>query len=288
MNIILGASGQVGSAIVDFLVTKNVPVKGVIRNPDKAEKLREKGAAVSIADYFDLQALASALKEGETVFVLTPESPASKNVIGDTKNLVENYRSAIQSSQIKKVIGLSSLGAQHASGTGNLQMSYLLEHAFQDLNIQQIFIRPAYYYSNWLPYISTAKDQGILPTFFPVDLKIPMISPIDVAEFIAGIIVDDTEESQIYELLGPEDYSSNDVAFILSGLLNREVKTHQIPETAWEETIRQFGFTEDAARNLIEMIEAVIDGKTRPEQGRTEVIRLSASLKDYLTKHANS
>ncbi|MGV8135774.1 MAG: NAD(P)H-binding protein [Mangrovibacterium sp.] len=57
MNIILGASGQVGSAITDFLTEKKVPVKAVVRDAEKAKKLKEKGAEVAIADYFDLNAL---------------------------------------------------------------------------------------------------------------------------------------------------------------------------------------------------------------------------------------
>jgi NADPH:quinone reductase-like Zn-dependent oxidoreductase len=43
MNIILGASGQVGSAIVDSLVKANVPVKAVVHNREKAGDLKKKG-----------------------------------------------------------------------------------------------------------------------------------------------------------------------------------------------------------------------------------------------------
>lgn len=42
MNIILGATGRVGSAIVDFLTKKKVDVKVVIRNAEKANGLRKK------------------------------------------------------------------------------------------------------------------------------------------------------------------------------------------------------------------------------------------------------
>lgn len=281
MNIILGASGQVGSAIVNFLIKKRDPVKGIIRNTEKEEKLKEKGAEVSIADYFDAEALKLALKDGDTVFVLTPESPTSNDIIGDTKRLLENYRSAIEASHIKKVVGLSSMGAQHSSGTGNLQMSYMLEHAFTNLSVQQIFVRPAYYFSNWLPYLSTVKEQGVLPTFFPVELKIPMISPADVAKFLAEAISDESTDSKIYELTGPESYSSKDIANILTEFFDRDVEAQQIPKPAWKETILQFGFTKNAAKNLIEMIEAVIDGKTLPEKSHTS-IELPTTFRSYL------
>ena len=281
MNIILGASGQVGSAIVDFLIEKGEPVKGVVRDNRKAGDLKKKGAEVSIADYFDVKALKLALKGGDIVFLLTPESPTSEDIIGDTEKLLENYRVAIESSQIKKVVGLSSMGAQYSSETGNLQMSYMLEHAFSALPVEKIFVRPAYYYSNWLAYLSTAEEQGVLPTFFPEQLEIPMVSPIDVAEFLGEIITDESTDPKIYELKGPETYCSNDIADILSEVFSRDVKAYQIPQPTWRETILQFGFTENTAANLIEMIEAVIDGKTLPEENNT-LIELPTTFHSYL------
>lgn len=285
MNIILGASGQVGSAITDFLLQKNLPVKGVIRDAEKADELEKRGAAVYIADYTDLSSLKTALNDGTTVFLLTPENVHSHDLLGDTKSMLENYRLAVESSPIEKIVGLSSIGAQHATGTGNLQMSYMLEHAFAGLPVQQVFIRPAYYYSNWLAYLSTAEKPGILPTFFPVDLKIPMISPIDVARFAADIISNDIEgKSKVYELTGPEMYSAGNVADIMEEALNRDVEPQQIPREHWEETLRQVGFSKDAVNNLIKMSEAVIDGRASPEGRGTDTIEMPTTLKQYLNK----
>ena len=112
MNIVLGASGQVGSAIIDNLLHAKAPVKGVFHSTDKAEKLRSKGVPATVADSFDLPALRSAFQKGDTVFVLTPEPGSSNDVLGDTQKILKNYREAITGSPIKKIVGLSSMGAQ--------------------------------------------------------------------------------------------------------------------------------------------------------------------------------
>lgn len=285
MNIILGASGQVGSALAKKLIEKDEPVRAVIRDKQKTGDLESKGIEVRIADYFDEEALTNAVQGGDLIFLLTPETEKSEDVLGDTKTLLRNYRSAIESSQIKKVVGLSSIGAQHAGGTGNLQMSYMLEHTFDEMFVQQIFVRPAYYYSNWLGYLSTVRNEGVLPTFFPPDLKIPMAPPIDVAKYIADIITGDTEKSQIYELTGPEAYSSVDVAHVLGEILDCKVEAQQIPKNRWEETLQQIDFTEDVTKNLIKMTEAVIDGRARPERQGTNLVELPTTLKQYLREN---
>lgn len=285
MNIVLGASGQIGSAIVDALLKEGKPVKGVCRSPQKADKLKSKGIAVEIADFFDLEALKKAFKGGDTIFLLTPENPSSEDILADTESILKNYREAIRFSGIKKVIGLSSIGAQHQFGTGNLQMSYMLEHTFQDLSVKQIFIRPAYYYSNWMAYFETAKEYGVLPTFFPAELKIPMVAPTDVAAFIAKTMTDEAEQEKVYELVGPVSYSSTDVAHLFGNRLNRKVEAQQIPQGQWSETLKQIGFSTNATDNLIKMIEAVINGKAKPEKEKTDLIKLPTPLESYLEKN---
>lgn len=285
MNVILGASGQVGSAITKNLIKNKEAVRAVIRNPKKTDDLERHGMEVRIANYFDLEALKDAVQDGDLIFVLTPETPKSEDVLGDTQTLLNNYRKAITSSGIDKIVGLSSIGAQHESGTGNLLMSYMLESAFTEIAIPQVYVRPAYYYSNWLPYLSVVKEQGILPTFFPVDQKIPMNSPMDVAEFIAAKIINGIEKSSVYELVGPKSLSSKDVANTFSQVLDRNVEAQQIPRERWKETLLQSGFTNDAAENLIAMTEAVIEEKAKPAGKGSGPVQLKTSLKQYLKEN---
>lgn len=285
MNIILGATGQVGAAIVKNLAEKNVPVRAVIRDAAKANELKKQGAEVGVADYFDSEALKKAFKGGELVFVLTPETGKSKDVLGDTRKILENYRKAIEDAGIKKVVGLSSIGAQYESGTGNFLMSYMLEHAFEQLPITQVFVRPAYYYSNWLPNLPSVKEKGVLPTFYPADLQIPMNSPLDVAEFIARIIAAGADESKIYELEGPESYTSDDVAKSFAEVLGQKVKAEQIPKEKWHETLLKMDFTEDAAQNFIEMTEVVVEGRGKPEGKGANPHKLKTTLKEYFREN---
>lgn len=285
MNIILGASGQVGSAIAKYLIKHKREVRAVIRDPKKAADLERHGIEVRIANYFDLEALKGAVYDGELIFLLTPESPKSEDVLGDTQLLLNNYQRAITSSGINKILGLSSIGAQHESGTGNLLMSNMLENAFTDFQGLQVFVRPAYYYSNWLMSLPVVKAQGILPAFFPVDLQLPMVSPMDVAVFIADKIIGGIDESSVYELVGPENLSSKEVANAFGNVLGRQVEAQQVPQERWKDTLQQAGFTDDAANNLIAMTETVIEGKTKPEGKGANPITLKTTIQQYFKKN---
>jgi len=281
VNIILGATGQIGTMLVDNLLKKGQPVRAVIRNSFKAQELKDRGAEVVIANYFDLQALRKAFHGGNSVFLLTPENPSCENFLNETQTLLNNYRQAILSSKITKLVALSSNGAQHESGTGNLVASYMLEHVFSVLDdIEQIYIRPSYYFSNWLGYLELVKKYGILPTFFPPEMEVPMIAPADVAEFLSSIMVCKKTQQKIYEITGPRAYSSIDIAKIFEDVLNRNVALQQVLPEEWENTLLQAGFSKDGAKNLMLMTKAVIDGKTKNEA--TNPIYFSTDFKEYL------
>lgn len=280
MNLILGATGRVGSMLVANLLKKGQPVRAVIRNSAKAPDLISKGAEVFVADYFDGTTLKSAFQGGSSVFLLTPENPECVDFINESRTIINNYREAIISAKIGKIFGLSSMGAQHQSGTGNLVASYLLEHAFSDLEIEQTFVRPTYYYSNWMGFLELVKEHGILPTFFPPEMKLPMIAPADVAAFLAELMCDAAPHERIYEITGPYAYSSSEIAQIFATVLKRSVTVQQIPPEAWESALLQAGFSKDGAHNLMLMTQAVIDGKTK--NTTPNPIRCATDFKTYL------
>ena len=280
MNIIVGATGQVGSNLIREIKQNGFPVRAVVRNPDK---IIDKTIEARTADLFNVEQLTEAFIDGTTVFVLTPENTASTDIIGDTKRIVENYRKAIQASGIKKIVGLSCVGAHIEGNTGNILMSRILEQGFDNLGIEKVFIRPSYYFSNWLGYFETVRQYGILPTFFPEDLKIEMHSPIDLAKFIAKVLTDKSTSKKrtIYELAGQQKYSSLDVAKTFSKLLDKDVIVQSIATEQWKETLLSVGFTENTATNLSDMTQAVIDGKTIPERPN-DIIKLPTTLEKYM------
>jgi uncharacterized protein YbjT (DUF2867 family) len=282
VNIVLGASGQVGSAIVDRLLALGEPVKAVVRSGGKVDAVRRKGAKVAVADAFDGPALETAFRTGHTLFVLTPETGHSDDVIGDTKKMLAIVKEAVGTSTIRKIVGLSSVGAEHP--VGNLEMSYLLERAFDGMGLRCLFIRPAFYYSNWLRSLAGAKAKGVLPTFYPVDLRIPMASPLDVAAFTAGIMADKAEQPTLFEVQGPTWQSSHEVADTFAELIGRPVVAREMPREEWTAYLAQLGFTEDAAKRFVQMIDVVREGKAVPEDKGAAQVKLETPLRAYLTE----
>ena len=279
MNIIVGATGQIGSHLINELKANGFPVRAIVRNP---EKLSDKTIEARKVDLLNVKEVERAFKGGTTAFVLTPENPTSTDIIKDTKRIVENYKRAIQATGIKRVVALSCIGSQINNNTGNILMSRILEQSLDNLNLEKIYIRPSYFFSNWLNNLNTVEQHGVLPTFFPEDLKIEMNSPVDLANFIAKIMTNpSSEKKRIYELTGQQKYSSVDVANALSRLFNKDVIVQSIPQDKWKESLMSAGFTENTASNLSDMTRAVIANKVIPEYPN-DTIKLPTTLERYI------
>jgi uncharacterized protein YbjT (DUF2867 family) len=280
--VILGAGGQVGSMIVSNLAEKNITPKAIVRNKSKEEKLKKLGAKVCICDLFDCNELEKVVSDGTSLFVLTPENPFSENPLMDTEKILTNVHKAIEKSNIKKIVGLSSGGAHLKADSGNLLMSRMLEDAFIDINIQQTFVRPGYYYSNWIGYLDIVKENGILPTFFPKDFQLQMVSPADVALYIANALCSDNNHEGIYEIIGPQPYSSNDIAEMFGKLLNKNVVVNEITHDLWNKTLEGIGFSPMAIKLMVEMTDCVIKGKTKSDVGKNNLIKMNMTFEGYL------
>lgn len=265
MDIVLGATGRVGSALVGTLLAKGRTVRAVVRNAAKAERLRKMGASIAVADFVDARTVRSAFAGGDSIFIITAEDPASADGVAEATAFIEVCRDAVQAAGIRRVIGLSSDGAQHASGTGFLMVSYRLEHAFDGMAVEKTFIRPSYYYSNWMMSLSVVRESGVLPTFFPVDLAVPMIAPEDVGRFAAKVFTGEVEPRIVHEITGPCSYASSDIARMLGEVLGNAVKAHRIPEEAWLDTLTSVGFSPANAQYMADMTAAVISGLTAAE-----------------------
>ncbi len=279
MNIIFGGSGQVGSYVVKQIKRMRLPVRAVVRDPSK---IIVEGVETRVADMFDAEALTSAMMGCECAFLITPENPSSKDIIGETRQIVDNYRTAIQASGIEKIIGISCVGAQLDADTGNIQMSRILE-SLADLPITSVFIRPSYYYSNWLAYLDVINSNGIMPTFFPEDFNLEMNSPLDVAVLAAKHLTDGNMDGRktIVEVAGPRQYSSRDVADIFSKLLRKNVNAQSIPPGQWMKALTLAGFTPNTATNMDAMTRAVIDHVAVAEHP-LDVVKLSTELPQFL------
>lgn len=113
-----------------------------------------------------------------------------------------------------------------------------------------------------------------------MDIEIPRIAPEDVADFLSQVMTSHQQQERIYEISGPQNYSSLEIVKIFGEVSSKEVTLQGFLPKEWESTLLQIGFSKDGAKNLMQMTQVVIDEKTKSETSIQ--ISFSTDFKTYL------
>lgn len=259
MYVILGASGHIGSAVIDALRGSGEKVIAVVHSTQKAEAIDRDGVEPVVADVADAARLRSILQRGRRAFLLNPPADTKGDTNAGELKTVRSIAAALEDSGLEKLVVASTYGALDGDGIGDLSVLYEFERLVKVSGVPAAINRGAYYFTNLDMLMQHAKETGHLPTPFPADMKMPMVSPSDLGEAAAARLKSPISDIGIDYIEGPERYSFADVAKAFSSLLGRPVTTETIPREKFEDYYLGLGFSWAAARCYARMTEVTID-----------------------------
>lgn len=258
MHIILGGTGNIGSALAGTLMDLGEEVTVVSHDEKKRAQWEERGAQFALVDVLDVQALKDVFNTGERLFLLNPPAAPSTDTVVEEEKSLAAILAALEASGIQKVIAESTYGAQPGKDLGDLGVLYRMEQALAGMKLPVSIIRGAYYMSNWAFAADVVKNSGELSTLYPADFKLPMVSPQDIGEFAAGLMMQPVDQTGHYDVEGPEKYSPRDVANAFAQVLGRKVDVVSMPKDKWVESLGKSGFSLAAAESMAAMTEVIL------------------------------
>jgi uncharacterized protein YbjT (DUF2867 family) len=288
---VTGATGKVGSAVVDYLLSQTLPVRAVIRSENKAESFRSRHVDVAIADLTDAQALTKAFHGAKAVFAMNSTANNESDMHAAASNVSQALASAIKAAKVQRVVVLSSVGAERTTKTGNILTGHILEEALKNSAPRVVMVRAASFMENWLNAVSAVKS-GQSPVIGSMlqklDRKIPHVATNDIGRVVAEYMAKpDNEVGKlvVIELEGPEPYSPNDVAKITSDALGKSITATAMSEEMMQDLFSKFGWPKTTADNWIEMFKSFDDDTIRWTSGKNVTrIKGKVTLADVLNK----
>ena len=228
MYVILGATGNTGSIIANFLQLKGEMVRVVGRDAGRLQRFVRKGAEALAADVSDAAALSKAFGGARAAYLLLPPLTSRE----DQERESDAIAKAVKQSGLRYAVHLSSYGAHVPKGTGpvtGLHSSEQKLNAITGLNV--LHLRAAYFMENNLAAIDMIHGMGRFGHALLPDLKLPMIATRDVADYAAQRLLDlDFSGKQTRELLGERDLSMMEVtAAIARGIGKPDLRYEQFP-----------------------------------------------------------
>jgi uncharacterized protein YbjT (DUF2867 family) len=279
--VILGASGNTGSIIADFLLSKGKKVRVVGRDAGRLQRFVSKGAEAFTADMSDAPALTKAFSEARAAYLLLPPITSRE----DQERESDAIAKAVKNSGLRHAVHLSSYGAHVPEGTGpiaGLHSSEQKLNAISALNV--LHLRAAYFMENNLAAIGMIHGMGIFGHALLPDLKTPMIATRDVGDYAAQRLLNlDFSGKQTRELLGERDLSMTEVtAVIARGIGKPDLRYQQFSYDQMQQALTQMGFPAKKAAVYIEMFKAINDGVIAAQERRSPENSTPTSIETFL------
>jgi NAD(P)H dehydrogenase (quinone) len=263
MYAITGITGQVGGAMARDLLAAGKPVRAVVRNSEKGQPWTAKGCEIAVAKMEDAVTLAAAFAGVDGVFILPPSEFDPSPGFPEALRVIAAVKEAIERARPKKIVCLSTIGAQ-ATQPNLLTQRTLLEQALGTLSIPVTFLRPAWFMENFVWDVAAARDSGVMASFLqPLDKPVPMIATADIGRLAAQ-----------------RRYTPNEVAATFASILGRSVRAEAVPRETWGNLFTSHGMKDPIPR--IQMLDGFNEGWIGFENGEAETVKGSTDLEAVL------
>lgn len=261
MIVISTPTGQIGHQVLADVLGSGQDVRAIARDPSRISAQIRAAVDVVQGSTDDVDVVTRAFAGAERVFWLVPPVPTATSVQDHVLDFVRPLREAIISQGVKRVIAVSSLGRGLADNAGQISAIFAMDALIETTGVNYRSLQPPGLMENMLRQVESIKNQGVFFATISADRKTPTCATRDVAAIAARLLLDDSWSGQAgVPILGPEDLSQDDMARIMSDVLERPIRYQRVSGEALRATLVQHGMSEAWAQGLIDMAAAVDQG----------------------------
>ncbi len=280
MILVTGATGQLGTAVVQNLLKKTSAhqVAAFVRDESKASDLKERGVDIRGGDYADTVSLDKAMQGIEKVLLIAGT---------DEDNRLQQHQNVVDAAKRAEVqcIAYTSRFLKDRNTLANKLMvgHFQTEDYIKASGLGYAIFRNVLY-MDAIPQFVGEKvfDTGV---YLPAGQgKVAYALRSEMGEAIANVLLDGGCDNRIYNFTGSEAYSFDDVAATLTNLSGKEVKYTSAGTSAFEAQMKERGVPEIIAQRVVGFLTDIKNGQEEEVSSDLEnqLGRKPASLKEGL------
>ncbi len=240
--LITGATGSVAGLTIQSILakSKDVSLRAYVRNPDRAENLKNLGIELVQGDFENQDALNKAAEGMDAVFSLTiANENADKQGIAITK--------AAKHAGVKHLVRNSAIGAAADAPTENGKLHFATDEDIIASGLTYTIFRPHFFMQNLFYALQTIKEQGNM-YWGMGDGKLGLVDVRDLADSYAEVLVNGGHENKIYTPTGPESISFYDMSKIISDSWGKPVTYVPVSPDNIYDSLKGMGADDFSAR----------------------------------------
>jgi NAD(P)H dehydrogenase (quinone) len=286
-----GRVGGVGSAIVEILRRRDLPVRAlVLREDERTEALRANGVDVVVGDLTEARDVAGAVSGCRRMYFGMSVSARYLEATVTTA-AVARERADLEVLVNISQMTVSQMSLTQMTDSPQQRQHWLCEQVLNWSGLPIVHVRPTIFlqhpfFSEWAA-ASIARDSTIRLPFgagrtSPIDAR-------DVAEVIAAILMGPTPHiGKVYELTGPRSEDMQGIAAEYSEALDRPIRYVDIPLNEWrDQVLRRQALPEHVCKHFLTMarLHAANRYDRLTHDVETIIARPATNIRDFVAQH---
>jgi uncharacterized protein YbjT (DUF2867 family) len=235
MILVTGATGFIGSHVVERLGKDGRSVRVLVRKDADAERFAREGLSTALGDVTDPGSLSSAVSGCESVVHLVgiirekaPKVTFEGVVTQGTRNLVV----ASQAAAVGRIVYMSAIGTRPGAPTKYLRTKWEAEQAVKESGIRFTILRSSPVVGpkgEFTQLLVELARKRLIPIIGSGEYRFQPIFSGDVAAYISSSLDSDEAVGKTFEIAGPEILTMNDMMRAVSEVLGRRARMIHIP-----------------------------------------------------------
>ena len=251
--LVLGATGNTGSLVVNKLKSKNADFAILTKNKAATSSNDLADEQIREGDFNDVDSLVRAMEGIRKVYLVMP---MHQDVIMWVNNVIE----AARQSGVKHIVKQSGLDATLDADSQIIRDHAESDQLIKNSGLKYTLIQPNSFFQNFygnLPTINTVSQF-----YSPLeDSRQSMVDINDVAEAVSLVLTQAGHEGKIYRFTGAEALTSAEQAKLISRASAKDVSFVNVSQDDFESALKDAGMGDWLAENLAEMIAWFAKGK---------------------------
>lgn len=255
MIAVTGATGQLGQLVMNQLLT-TVPADelvAIVRSPEKAADLSDRGVVVRQADYDRPEMLVSALQGVDRLLLI------SSSEIGQR---ARQHQAVIDAAKTEGVqlLAYTSILAADQSPMKLAEEHRHTEAALKASGVPHVILRNGWYTENYTMGLAGSLEQGAMAGTAGEGV-FNTATRQDLAEAAVAVLTSDVDQAgKVYELAGNDGFTLAQFAALASELSGRPLTYQNMPQDAFASLLSQVGLPAAFAAILADSEAAAAEG----------------------------
>jgi uncharacterized protein YbjT (DUF2867 family) len=259
--ITAGSLGNVATPLVKQLVAAGHDVTVITSNPDKQDAITALKATAAVGSIADAAFLTNTFTGADAVFAMMPPAMGTTNMIENIAQAGQAYATAIRNAGIRRMVFLSSVGADASEGNGPIQGVHRVEQIFQQLtDVNVTVLRSGFFYVNFLRDIPAIKNRNTFGNNYNGADTLALTHPLDLANAIATAL---QEKGNGYEVkyVVSDISTGNELASLFGQAIGKpELSWTMIPDEQLQQGMTAAGISPELVGLITEMGQGVRKG----------------------------